>query len=356
VLNEAYNAGAEPQRQVVAIDVMGGDTGILAMIEGICLAVKLFPNGIGDLVLVGDKTEIERQLAPYRSVFQDRRVEICHASESIGMAEKPMHALRYKKDSSMFKAIDLLKENRVSGVLSCGNTGCLVAGGALKLRAMPGIDRPALATAIPALANHFVLIDVGANPSTSAKSFVHNAVLGALYYKAAVNPNKNPCVGLLTIGTEEGKGSETVCEAHEMLKKINGEINYCGLIEGFHLFNGEIDVVVCDGFVGNILLKAIEALAETIKNYVKSEMKKNLLRMIGAFLASGAFRAMKRDLTADKYGGAPLLGLNGIVVKSHGSSSAEAVAHALRLTFKLSQMSNEHFLSNAIERVNLLIQ
>ncbi|MDR2603229.1 MAG: phosphate acyltransferase PlsX [Puniceicoccales bacterium] len=344
------------KEQMVAVDVMGGDGGVSLMIKGVELAIRLFPDEIGKLVLVGDGTAIEEQISQCESVFRNRDLEICHASQSIGMAEKPMHALRNKKDSSMFRAIDLLKENKISGVLSCGNTGCLVVGGTLKVGVMPGIDRPALATVIPAPTNHFVLIDVGANPTTSAKSLVHNALLGTLYYNIAVDPKNSPRVGLLTIGTEEGKGGETICEAHEMLKKINGEIQYCGLIEGFQLFSNEIDVVVCDGFVGNILLKTIESLAGTIKNYVKAEMRKNLLRMLGAFLASGAFRAMKRDLTADKYGGAPLLGLNGIVVKSHGSSSIEAVAHALRLTFRLSKINNEHFLSNAIEKVNFLIE
>ncbi|MDR2779273.1 MAG: phosphate acyltransferase PlsX [Puniceicoccales bacterium] len=343
-------------KQIIAVDVMGGDGGIPLMIKGIEFAVKLFPSEIGELVLVGNEAAIQEQILRCKATFRHKDVKIYNASQAIDMAEKPMHALKNKKDSSMFRAVDLLREKQVAGILSCGNTGCLVAGGTLKLGVMPGIDRPALATVIPAPTNHFVLVDVGANPATSAKSLVHNALLGTLYYKAAIDPQKDPRVGLLTIGTEEGKGSETICTAHEMLKKINGEIRYCGLIEGFQLFGGEIDVVICDGFVGNILLKAIESLAGTIKNYIKAEMKKNLLRMLGAFLASGAFRAMKRDLTADKYGGAPLLGLNGIVVKAHGSSSVEAVAHALRLTFRLSKMNGEQFLNNRIEKINLLIE
>jgi glycerol-3-phosphate acyltransferase PlsX len=345
----------KPKGQIVAIDVMGGDAGVPLMISGIKDSLRLFPDEIENLILVGDESEIAEQISLCKCDFSSRKVEICHASESINMAEKPMSALRNKKESSMFKAIDLLRDDRVSGVLSCGNTGCLVAGGTLKLRTMPGIDRPALATVIPAPNHHFVLIDVGANPATSTMSFVHNAVMGSMYYKTAISPEKNPRVGLLTNGTEEGKGSETICEAHEMLKKINGKINYYGLIEGFQLFDDEVDVVLCDGFVGNILLKTMEALAATIKNYVKSEMKKTLFRIIGAALANGAFRAMKKMLNSDKFGGAPLLGLNGIVVKSHGSSSSEAVAHALRLTFRLSKAKSENFLGSAIERVNALI-
>ncbi|MDR1402021.1 MAG: phosphate acyltransferase PlsX [Puniceicoccales bacterium] len=341
--------------QAVAVDVMGGDGGISSVIKGIARALKLFPDEIGDLVLVGDEGEISKHVNGIKFRSNARNIEICHASQSIDMTEKPMSALRNKKDSSMLKAIGLLKDGIVSGLLSCGNTGCLVAGGTLRLRTMPGIDRPALASVIPAPGNHFVLIDVGANPSTSTINFVHNAAMGSLYYQTAVDSSKKPRVGLLTIGTEEGKGGEAIGEAHEMLKKINGEINYFGLIEGFQLFNDAVDVVVCDGFVGNILLKTIESLAGTINNYVKAEMKKNPLRMLGAILANGAFRAMKRDLTADRYGGAPLLGLNGTVVKSHGSSSPEAVAHALRLTFGLSKIANERILGSAIERINALI-
>ncbi|MDR3144340.1 MAG: phosphate acyltransferase PlsX [Puniceicoccales bacterium] len=346
---------ARSNEQAVAIDVMGGDGGVPRVMSGIALAVKLFPEEIGNLILVGDEREISGQLLRSKRLLE-KNIAICHASQAIDMSEKPMCALRYKKDSSMFKAIGLLKESRASGILSCGNTSCLVAGGTLKLRMMPGIDRPALATVIPAPTKHFVLIDVGANPSTSTRSFIHNAVMGSLYYKTAVNASAEPRVGLLTIGTEEGKGSESVREAHDTLKKISGEINYIGLVEGFQLFDDIVDVVVCDGFVGNILLKTMEALAGTIKNYVRAEMKKNFLRIIGGILAGGAFRAMKRDLTADKYGGAPLLGLNGTVVKSHGSSSAEAVAHALRLTFRLSKISSKNFLSNAIEKANELIR
>ncbi|MDR1595897.1 MAG: phosphate acyltransferase PlsX [Puniceicoccales bacterium] len=339
---------------VVAIDVMGGDGGAPLVMGGVARAVELFPREIGRLVLVGDKNEIARHLVHYARVARER-IEICHASQSIDMGEKPMSALRGKKDSSMFRAVGLLADGKVAGVLSCGNTGCLVASGTFKLRTMAGIDRPALASVIPSPDNHFVLIDVGANPSTSPLSFVQNAVMGSLYYKTAVNKNRNPRVGLLTIGTEEGKGSETIREAHGMLKKINGEINYCGLIEGFQLFKDGVDVVLCDGFVGNILLKTIEALAGTIKNYVKARMKKNLLRMLGAFLAGGAFRDMGKDLTADRYGGAPLLGLNGTVVKSHGSSSVEAVAYALLLTFRLVGVGNEHALSDSIGRVNSMV-
>lgn len=342
----------EPKRQTVAIDVMGGDRGLPSMIDGIARAIQLFGDQIEDLILVGDEPQISKLIASKRLIFSSRHIEILPTTEEISMDDKPMFALRHKKSASMFAAIDLLKNKQVDGVLSCGNTACLVAGGTLKLRMMPGVDRPALATVIPNPSHPFVLIDVGANPSTSAKSFVHNAVLGTQYYNTAINNMECPRVGLLTIGTEEGKGSDVVKEAHELLKRVNGRINYCGLIEGFQLFEGSVDVVVCDGFVGNILLKTIESLAKTFQKVLKKELVKSPLRLLGAVLASGAFRALKASITPDKFSGAPLLGLNGIVVKSHGSSSSEAIAHALVLTFKLAKLSHQNSFSDAIEKIN----
>lgn len=341
--------------RAVAVDVMGGDAGARVVIDGVARAARLFPDKIGDVVFVGRADEINECLKNHTDTFDCHKIDICDAKDVINMDDKPMFALRHKKEASMYKALDLLKNGNVAGVLSCGNTGCLVAGGTLKLRTMFGVDRPALGSVIPAPRNHFVLVDVGANPSTSVRSYIHNAVLGSLYYKVAVNERKRPRVGLLSIGTEEGKGSDIVREVHEVLKQIGDEINYCGLIEGFQLFEDVVDVVVCDGFVGNILLKTMEGLTGAIKQYMKSQLTKNPWRMIGAFLARGAFQAMKKDLAPERYCGAPLLGLNGTVVKSHGSSSAEAVAHALLLTFNLSSMCQSRLMSDEIEKFNSLI-
>ncbi|MDR3273767.1 MAG: phosphate acyltransferase PlsX [Puniceicoccales bacterium] len=338
----------------VAVDVMGADNGVSVFVRGVVYAAKNFPSELGNIVLVGHGDEIGRAVSENKLEKFFKKINIVHASQEVEMTDKPISALRSKKDSSMFRAIELVKDGYADGMLSCGNTGCLMAGGALKLRTMPGIDRPALCTMIPAPDYAFALIDVGANPSSTAKNLVHNAVLGSHYFKTVTNV-ENPRIGLLTIGTEEGKGSDLVCEAHRLLKLASKEINYSGLIEGFQLFDGTVDVVVCDGFVGNILLKSVEAMAKTIKAYIRREIRKNPLRMLGAVLASGAFLDIKKQLNPDKFNGAPFLGLNGTIIKSHGSSSVEGISSALRLACKTARASKFGALSEVIKRVNLAI-
>jgi glycerol-3-phosphate acyltransferase PlsX len=207
---------------------------------------------------------------------------------------------------------------------------------------------------IPTPDHTFALIDVGANPSSTAKNLVHNAILGSHYFKTAMGI-ESPRVGLLTIGTEEGKGSDLICEAHRLLKLAVDGVNYSGLIEGFQLFEDIVDVVVCDGLVGNILLKSMEAMAKTIKAYIGREIRKNPLRMFGALLAGGAFSAIKKQLNPDKFNGAPFLGLNGTIVKSHGASSAEGISSALRLAYKTARASKFGDLDEIVERVNVAI-
>ncbi|MDR1256078.1 MAG: phosphate acyltransferase PlsX [Puniceicoccales bacterium] len=338
----------------IAVDVMGADNGVSAFIRGVAYAIKNFSAELCKVVLVGREGEVRDAIARDKLGKFFEGVSIIHASQEIEMVDKPMSALRNKKDSSMFRAIELVKSGHADGMLSGGNTACLMAGGALKLRTMHGIDRPALCTMIPAPDHTFALIDVGANPSSTAKNLVHNAVLGSHYFKAAANV-KNPRVGLLTIGTEEGKGSDLVCEAHKLLKLASRDINYSGLIEGFQLFEDTVDVVVCDGFVGNILLKSIEAMAKTLKAHIRREIRKNPLRILGAILASGAFLDIKKRLDPDKFNGAPFLGLNGTIIKSHGSSSMEGIASALRLACKVVRALKLGDLGKIVERVNLAI-
>jgi glycerol-3-phosphate acyltransferase PlsX len=338
----------------IAVDVMGADSGVGALVRGVVRAIKNFPDELDKVILVGNEDEV-------RGVARDsglekfiKRVDIIHATQEIGMDDRPMSALRSKKDSSMFRAIELVRDGQADGMLSCGNTGCLMAGGTIRLRTMPGIDRPALCTMIPTPDHTFALIDVGANPSSTAKNLVHNAVLGSHYFRT-VTGIENPRVGLLTVGTEEGKGSDLICEAHRLLRLASHEINYSGPIEGFQLFEDTVDVVVCDGLVGNILLKSIEAMAKTVKAYIYKEIKKNPLRMFGAMLAGGAFSAIKKRLNPDKFSGAPFLGLNGTIVKSHGASSAEGMSNALRLTCKTARASKFGNLCEIVERVNVAI-
>jgi glycerol-3-phosphate acyltransferase PlsX len=312
----------------LAVDAMGGDHGPAEVVAGVRLALRS-ESTTTRILLVGDQPTLERLLRD-ENLDQDDRVKIVHASEVIGMDEKPVAALKQKKDSSMVRAIELVKEGRAQAVLSQGNTGALMAGGTLRLRPMEGIDRPALATTIPSRGHRFVLIDAGANPDGEPQHLLHNALLGNQYARCALGM-RAPRVGLLTIGTEEGKGSEKILAAHDLLKGANSVLNYCGPVEGFQLFRNEVDVVVCDGFTGNILLKALESCFFMLKGFLKEELKANPLRSAGALLSQGAYKAMLRELNPEVLGGAPLLGLNRLVIKSHGSSTRGYIAGAIRI-------------------------
>ena len=307
---------------------MGGDHGPAEVVAGVRLALRNHSSRLR-LILVGDKSTLERHVAE-EGLGNDDRVEIFHASEIIGMDEKPIAALKHKKDSSMVRAIELVKDARADAVLSLGNTGALMAGGTLRLRPMEGIARPALATVIPSRGHKFVLIDAGANPDADPVHLLHNALLGKEYARCALGIT-NPRVGLLTIGTEEGKGSEKILEAHALLKGANSLFNYCGPVEGFQLFRNEVDVVVCDGFTGNILLKTLESCFDMLKSFLKEELMENPMRQAGALLSRGAYNAVKKELNPESLGGAPLLGLNRLVIKAHGSSKRGHVAGAIRV-------------------------
>jgi glycerol-3-phosphate acyltransferase PlsX len=327
-MNADPSARSLPAAPVLAVDAMGGDHGPAEVVAGVALALAK-----GDLnarvLLVGDQPTLEKLLVENK-LRGDPRVEIVHASQVIGMDEKPVAALKNKKDSSMVRAIELVKEGRAQGVLSLGNTGALMAGGTLKLRPMPGLERPALATIIPSRGHRFVLIDAGANPDAEPIHLLHNALLGS-HYARCILKLPQPRVGLLSIGTEEGKGSEKVLAAHALLKDVNGLLNYTGPVEGFQLFRGEVDVVVCDGFTGNILPKALESCFDMLKSFLKDQLMANPVRQAGAWLSRGAYAAVKRELNPEALSGAPLLGLNRLVIKTHGSSTRAYVAGAVRV-------------------------
>jgi glycerol-3-phosphate acyltransferase PlsX len=272
----------------------------------------------------------------------------------ITMEDKPLQALKRKKDSSMVRAIELVKTGEAGVTISCGNTGALMAGSTLRLRMMTGVDRPALAAVIPRAEGHFILIDAGANPEAKPEHLVHNAILGANYAKVILGIAA-PRVGLLTIGTEEGKGNTLITETHEQLKKITAVINYVGPIEGFQVFKNSVDVVVCDGFVGNTLLKTWESLAKFITTMLKEELKANPLRMGGALLAKGAFDALKHRMNPDVYGGAPLLGVRGNVLKAHGSSNRHAWLSAIRAAAKIIHQDLYHHIETDVAQANGLM-
>jgi len=342
---------SDPSR--IAIDAMGSDLGPSEIVAGAALAIKTL-NDLDPIILVGDEARLKPPLAA-AGLSNHPQISIRHASQVIEMRDRPLQALKRKRDSSMVRAIELVKTGEAKVVVSCGNTGSLMAGGTLRLRTLDGIERPALAMVIPNQTRHFILIDAGANPSAKPEHLVHNAILGSHYARVALGGTARPRVGLLSIGTEEGKGNELVTETHELLKRLDSLIDYKGPIEGFHVFDNAVDVIVTDGFTGNVLLKTSESLFKLLSGYLREELTKNVIRSFGAFLSKGAFFAMKEQLSPDNYGGAPLLGLKGSILKAHGSSNRTAIMHAIRVAHEMIAANfNQHIIAD-IETANNLI-
>ncbi len=338
-----------PSAGRIAVDAMGGDLGPGEVVEAAKLALAEF-SGLNPLTLVGDEAVL-RPLLARAGLARHPSVEVCHASEVITMEDKPLLAIRRKKDASMMRAIDLVKHGLAIAAVSCGNTGSLVAAGILKLRTLEGLDRAALAPILPHAGGYFVLIDAGANPEARPEHLVHNAIIGSHYARVELGC-KEPRVGLLTIGTEEGKGNTLIAETHDALKRLGSLVRYVGPIEGFQLFSNDVDVVVCDGFVGNICIKSWEALAKFISGELRAQLKTKPWRVIGALLARGAFAALRRRTNPERYGGAPLLGLKGNVIKAHGSSNRRAWKNAIRIANDAIRSDLNHRIEVDIARVN----
>ncbi len=304
---------------------MGGDFGPQPVVAGALAALHLYP-GIEKLYLVGLEKEIHAHLdgLPHDAA----RVSVVHASEVVGMHDKPVEAVRRKKDSSLSRAVDMVKKGEADAVLSPGNTGALVAAAQIKLRTLPGVERPGLATLFPSHKGRFLILDVGANIEARPQHLRDYGVMGEVYTRQILGC-RNPRVGLLSIGTEEMKGNELTLEAFRLLKA--SQINFTGNVEGHDIFADKVDVIVTDGFSGNVLLKSCEAASRFIAHWLKDELSKNLLRKAGAALAYGAFRAIKKKMNPDEYGGAILLGVNGICIKAHGKASTNAIRAAIRV-------------------------
>ncbi len=319
---------------------MGSDMGPEEVVAGAVLAVER-GHALEGVILVGDDA-ILQAILDRLGLSDDDRFRVFHASEVITMTDKPIQSLRSKKDASLVRTVELVKLGSAIAAVSCGNTGALMACATLRLRPLEGISKPALASVWPSKDNHFVVLDSGANPQCKPENLVQYAVLGYNYAKDALEL-QNPRVGLLSIGTEEGKGNDLVNETHPLLKRLGEQINYIGLVEGFQLFRNEVDVVVTDGFTGNVILKSCESLWKMLAAVVTEEVKRNPLRMAGALMAKGAFTGAKHRLDPDRFGGAPLLGLRGNVLKAHGSSNREAIAHAVRIASRVvKRQLNQH--------------
>ncbi len=315
----------------IAIDAFGSDNAPFPEVEGAIIAIK---EGLCDKIyLVGKQDILTKQLEKY--YYPKDKIEIVHASEVITMSDSPAKVVREKKDSSLVKAIQLHKEGTVQAVVSAGNTGAMMAASLFGLGRIKNILRPAIATTFPTQSHPEIILDVGANVECNPENLVQYAILGSLYFKFFFETD-NPRVALLNIGEEESKGNELVKNTYVKLKE-NKDINFVGNIEGKDLLKGVVDVVVCDGFVGNVMLKTVEGAAYSIMSILKSEMKKDWIAKLGALLSFPAYAYLKKKLDHSEYGGALLVGLNGISVVSHGRSNAKAIKNAVGLAAHLAR-------------------
>ena len=330
----------------IVVDVMGGDHGCTVVIDGVNQALQAHPQ-ITELFVVGNEAEIEAALAQSRS--RDPRLRVVHASEVLTMEDKPAQAVRRKRDASIARAVDLVKAGKADAVISQGNTGGILATAQLKLRTLPGVDRPGIATVIPTQENDFVLIDSGANIDCKPIHLVHFAVMGSVYAREILKVKK-PRVGILSVGTEDIKGNDLTLEAFRLCKEV--DINFVGNVEGYDLFRNRVDVVVCDGFVGNIVLKTLEGMAKGIFGWLKAELTRNAKRKVGALLAKDAFKTIALRMDPEAFGGAPLLGLNGNVLKSHGSARERAIMNAVRVSTEAIQNQINAVICREIENAN----
>ncbi len=309
----------------IALDAMGGDHGPEVVVPAALQALER--NDTLRLILVGEEGLLRALLGRHR-VPDGRRLELRHASQQVGMDELPSRALRTKKDSSMRRAIDLVKAGEADAAVSAGNTGALMAIARFVLKTLPGIDRPAIITAIPAARGHTHVLDLGANVDCTSDQLFQFAVMGAVLAEA-VDGVAQPRVGLLNIGEEEIKGNDSVKEAARLLE--GSSLNYVGFVEADDIFLGEVDVVVCDGFTGNVALKASEGTAKLISAFLREAFTRNPLTRLAGLCAAPVLRALRRRIDPRRYNGASLLGLNGTVIKSHGAADALAFANAIRI-------------------------
>ncbi|OGC05266.1 phosphate acyltransferase [candidate division WOR-1 bacterium RIFOXYA12_FULL_43_27] len=304
----------------IALDAMGGDFAPEAQVKGAELALLEYPDL--EIVLVGDEQVLNRLAKK-----QDR-LSIMHAAEKIEMDESPVAAVREKKAASINIALDLHKARMVSAVVSAGNTGAFMTAGLFKLGRLKGIERPAIATVFPSEHGGVLLLDMGANVDCTPNQLKQFGEMGSRYAEDIMHI-KNPRVGLLNIGEEKEKGNQLTKAAWQLLS--SAPINFIGNIESKEVLNGKVDVVVCDGFVGNLLLKFGESLSLKIVDFLKTEIKKSLLAKLGAIMLFPAFKSLKKMVDYDESGGAPLLGLDGICIKAHGRSNPKAIKNAIRV-------------------------
>ncbi len=309
----------------IALDAMGGDFGPEVVIPAAVHVIKKH-NDI-HIILVGDESRL-RDCAKQHNINLDKHFKIEHASQVVEMHEDPRHAVRKKKNSSMRVAINMVKAGRAQAVVSAGNTGALMATAKFVLKTLPGIDRPAICTTIPSYGGHTHMLDLGANVDSSAEQLFQFAVMGSVLAEA-IDSTHQPKVGLLNIGSEDVKGNAQVKAANKLLQV--GEFNYIGYVEGDDIYSDKVDVVVCDGFVGNVSLKTMEGVAKMIARMMREEFNKSILSKLSGVIAWPVLNRFKKRVDPRMYNGASMLGLTGIVIKSHGSADVLSYANAIEI-------------------------
>jgi glycerol-3-phosphate acyltransferase PlsX len=334
----------------IAIDAMGGDAGPSVIVDGALVAARHLQVG---LLIVGDAAAIEAELArhPVASLFRRLDIVVEHAPERVEMADGPAQALRRKPRASIKIAADAVRDGRADALFSAGHTGASVLAAHAAFGLLPGVDRPALATIIPTRTAPAVLLDAGANVGCRAAHLVQFAVMGAAYARVALGL-ESPRVGLLSVGEEETKGNDLTREAHRLLK--SAPINFIGNLEGRHVYAGDADVIVCDGFTGNVTLKVSEGLVETVEALLHDELAATFGGRVGYVLSRQAFRRFRRRVDYSEYGGAPLVGLNGLCIVGHGRSSSKAVANAVTMCVRAVRENLVDRLSRDLARLSAL--
>ena len=316
-------------KMVIAVDAMGGDLGVDAAVEGALLALD--DADISKIILVGREDEIGLTLN--RNAYNKKRIEILHASEVIGADEPPVTALKSKANSSIVLGLNLVKNGEAAAFVSAGSTGAILAGGTTIVGRIKGIKRPALGVLLPNISGFTFLVDSGGNVDAKPEYLVQFAQMGSIYMESVMGI-KNPRIGLVNVGAEREKGNAVSKEAHGLLEDAGLGLNFVGNVEGRGIPLGEVDVAVCDAFVGNIILKYSEGFAKGIMSMLKEELTADGLSKFGALLSKKAYGRLRQRFDYTEVGGAPFIGLNGLVVKAHGSSNAKAIKNAVGQCFK----------------------
>jgi glycerol-3-phosphate acyltransferase PlsX len=329
----------------IGVDGMGGDHAPGVVINGVVRAAREYGF---DIVVVGPEDVLRRELAKYKN--RPKNIQIVHASEVIGMDELPVASVRKKKDSSINVLVNLAKEGRVDAIFSAGNTGAMVCATTLGLRLLEGVERPGIAIIFRGLAGTAMIIDVGANIVPKPKHLLQYAIMCDAYARYILH-KASPTIALLNVGEEETKGTEFVKEVHQLLSE--SKLNFVGNIEGRHIYDAKVDVIICDGFIGNAVLKVSEGIAEAFTTLLKREINKNMFRRIAGLLCLPVFKALKKDLDYSEYGGAPLLGVDGICIIGHGRSNAKAIKNAIRVS---GEYASNHVNQHIVEAIKLLDQ